>query len=83
MDHTNETISDIMEAVNKVQRKVSELNADNLNYTDIRYIRGHLMDALSDTDDLVDDLLAETIKDHFGDYEYDQDDQSVITSLTN
>lgn len=72
MGYTNETIKDILESVNKVQRRVSEINADNLSYTDIKYIRDHLMATLSDTGDLTDDLLSETVKDKYGDFAEDQ-----------
>lgn len=73
MDYTNETINDILTAVNKVQRRVSEIDADNLSYADIKYIRVHLMSALSDTGELTDDLLSETVKDKYGDFTEEED----------
>lgn len=72
MDYTNETINDILTAVNKVKCRVSEINAASLSYADIKYIRAHLMSALSDTGELTDDLLSETVKDKYGDFTEDQ-----------
>ena len=71
---TEETIVDIQKSITKVMDKVSKINADNLSYVDIKYIRENLMSALSDTDSLVDDLMAEAVKDKYGDYEEDQHD---------
>lgn len=72
MNYAEETIKEIIEAVSKVQRKASKLNADDLRYTDIKYIRDHLMSALSDTGSLIDDLMAESVKDKYGDFTEDR-----------
>lgn len=77
MSYTNETIKDILTSVSKAQSRVSEINADNLSYTDIKYIRDHLMSALSDTDELTDDLLAETVKDKYGDFTEDRNESNA------
>lgn len=74
MNYTEETINDIQKSVIKVLDRVIEINADNLSYVDIKYIREHLMTALYDTGSLVDDLMSETVKDKYGDYDEDQPD---------
>lgn len=74
MNYTDETIVDIQKSMSKVMDRVRKINADNLSYVDIKYIREHLMSALSDTGSLVDDLMAEAVKDKYGDYDEDTSD---------
>jgi hypothetical protein len=74
MNYTEETIVDIQKSMSKVMDRVSKINADNLSYVDIKYIREQLMSALSDTGSLVDDLMAESVKDKYGDYDEDPSD---------
>lgn len=74
MNNAAETIVDIQKSMSEALGRVSKINADNLSYVDIKYIREHLMSALSDTDSLVDDLMAEAIKDKYGDYDEDPRD---------
>lgn len=74
MNHIEETIVDIQKSMSEALDRVSKINADNLSYVDIKYIREHLMSALSDTDSLVDDLMAEAVKDKYGDYDEDPSD---------
>ena len=74
MNNAAETIVDIQKSMREAMERVSKINADNLRYVDIKYIREHLMSALSDTDSLVDDLMAEAVKDKYGDYDEDPSD---------
>lgn len=87
MGYTEETIADIRKSISKVMDRVSKINTDNLSYVDIKYIREHLMSALSDTGSLVDDLMAEAVKDKYGDYDEDpsdsHDSDMLITEVYN